>query len=120
MIEQRKHARFDALNPSEVSIYDADEEDEPVETGKGKTLNISRSGALLETPFPIGNDQKVSLTINLKAESVYISGRVAHTSCEAETCYKTGIEFKTIDERGRQILDKYIELFQKEQNPEIS
>lgn len=114
MPEKRKNVRFDAMKPSEVSIFSAEGSEEPVETGKGRTLNISRGGVLLETPFPISDTGKVSLTINIEAESVYISGQVAHTRCETETCYKTGIEFTTIDMGGRQILDKYIDAFMLE------
>ena len=81
MIEKRKHVRIDMINPSEVRIYN---NDVLVKEGQGKTLNISRGGVLLETPFPIEKGQKLALVITLEKEFVYISGRVAHTRSENE------------------------------------
>lgn len=81
--------------------------------GKGKTLNISKGGALLETPFPIEKDQKLAMTIILDGEFAYISGRVAHSKCREKECYRTGVEFFAIDEAGQQILNRYIEAFIK-------
>lgn len=81
--------------------------------GKGKTLNISQGGVLLETPFPIKKNQKVAMTIVLDGEFVYISGKVAHTHSKGESCYHTGVEFFAVDEAGQKILNRYISLFMK-------
>lgn len=111
MIEKRKHVRLDMINPSEVQIYN---DGVLAREGKGRTLNISKGGVLLETPYPIEKGQKVALVITLEKEFVYISGSVAHTRRENDTCYKTGVAFVSIDDRGLAILDKYIKLFMKE------
>ena len=113
MIEKRKHVRIDMVNPSEVRIYN---NNVLIQEGNGKTLNISRGGALLETPFPIEKGQSLALVITLEKEFVYISGSVVHTHCENEHCHKTGVAFKSIDDRGLAVLDKYIELFLKEKS----
>lgn len=111
MIEQRKHVRIDMVNPSEVRIYN---DNILAREGTGRTVNISRGGVLLETPFAIEKGQKVALVLTLEKEFVYISGSVAHTRCENDHCYKTGVAFLSIDDRGQLILDKYIKLFMKE------
>ncbi len=108
MLEKRKHVRFDTVNPSEVRIYN---DNVLINEGNGKTLNISRGGALLETPFPMEKGQKLALVISLEKEFVYISGNVVHTRSESADCHKTGVEFKSIDDRGLAVLDKYIKLF---------
>lgn len=110
MIEKRKHVRIDMINPSEVRIYN---DSILAREGKGRTLNISKGGVLLETAFPIEKGQKVALVITLEKEFVYISGSVAHTRRENNQCYKTGVAFVSIDDRGLTILDKYIKLFMK-------
>ncbi len=118
--EKRRHIRFDAVNPSQVNIYSDEDSNVTVQEGQGKTLNMSKGGVLLETPFPIALGQKLSLIININTESVYLSGKVAHTRCEATNCYKTGIQFTSIDDKGRQILDKYIAMFMEQQEESLS
>jgi len=105
--EKRKHFRLDRINPSEVRIY---RDNVLITEGNGTTLNISRGGVLLETPFPIEKGQKLALVITLKEEFVYISGSVVHTRYE-DNLHKTGVEFVSVDDRGMVILDKYIQLF---------
>ena len=113
MIEKRKHVRIDMINPSEVRMYN---DNILVNEGNGKTLNISRGGVLLETPFPIEKGQNLALVITLEKEFVYISGNVVHTSRENDHCHKTGVAFVSIDDTGLTILDKYIKLFLKDQS----
>ncbi|MDY6903095.1 MAG: PilZ domain-containing protein [Thermodesulfobacteriota bacterium] len=106
--DKRKHIRIDSISPSNVNIYS---NNILVREGEGKTVNISKGGVLLETKFPIEEDQKLGLTINLEKEFVYISGKVAHTNQQKENCYLTGVEFFAIDETGQDILEKYIAIF---------
>lgn len=111
MIEKRQHVRFDAINPSEVKIYN---DNVLSREGTGRTLNISKGGVLLETPFPMEKGQKLALIITLEKEFVYISGNVVHSRCDHGNCHKNGVAFVSIDDRGRIILDKYIKLFMKD------
>lgn len=111
--EQRKHIRFDAVNPSEVNIYN---DDVLLKEGRGKTLNISKGGALIETGFPIEKGQRVALVISIDADFVYISGEIAHTSRKDKDKHRAGVKFVTIDEAGQAILDKYISIFAENKN----
>ena len=111
-LEKRKHIRFDAVNPSEISIFN---DNIVAREGRGKTINISQGGTLIETPFPIEKGQKLSLIINLGDEVVYISGQVAHSREEAPGTHRTGVEFFSIDETGQSILQKYITICSQDQ-----
>jgi c-di-GMP-binding flagellar brake protein YcgR len=111
--EKRKHIRFDAINPSEVSIYN---NDVLVKEERGKTINISKGGALIETDFPIEKGQRVALVITIDTDFVYISGKVAHSRMENDTTCKAGVAFLTVDETGKQILEQYISIFKKSKN----
>jgi hypothetical protein len=74
--EKRKHARVSSLNLSYVCL---DEKDKIVKQGMGRTLNVSESGILLETHFPIDQSHTVTLTLGLEEELVDIKGRPVHT-----------------------------------------
>lgn len=106
--EKRKHIRFDAVNPSEVNIYN---NDVLLREGQGKTINISKGGALIETSFPIEKGQRVALVISIDTDFVYISGEVAHARRESQDKHRAGVKFVTIDEAGQHILERYIAIF---------
>jgi hypothetical protein len=74
--EKRKHARISSLNLSYVCL---DENNEIIKQGMGRSLNVSESGILLETHFPIDDQHIVTLTLGLEEDLVDIKGRPVHT-----------------------------------------
>ncbi|MFZ7127896.1 MAG: PilZ domain-containing protein [Desulfobacterales bacterium] len=106
--EKRKHVRIHSLNLSHVSLEDADE---PVKQSIGRTLNVSESGILLETHFPIPLDQSISLTIGLEEDLVEIRGKVVHLLDGEKGKYEMGIEFTRIDDQASDVLRRYIQAF---------
>jgi c-di-GMP-binding flagellar brake protein YcgR len=109
--EKRKHARFNSLNLSYICL---DENNEIIKQGMGRTLNVSESGILLETHFPIEETYIVTLTLGLKEELVEIKGRPVHSSTNAEGKHEIGIEFLEPDGKTRKALKHFISTFQKE------
>jgi c-di-GMP-binding flagellar brake protein YcgR len=108
--EKRKHARIHSLNLSYVCL---DENNEIIKQGMGRTLNVSESGILLETHFPIDNTCIVSLTLGLKEDLIDIKGRPVHSSTNAEGKHEVGIEFLEPDGKTRKALKNFINKFQK-------
>lgn len=108
--EKRKHARINSLNLSYVCL---DENNEIIKQGMGRTLNVSESGILLETHFPIDKTYIVSLTLGLKESLVDIKGRPVHSSTNAEGKHEVGIEFLKPDAKTRKALKNFITRFQK-------
>ena len=106
--EKRKHARISSLNLSYVCL---DENDRVVKQGMGRTLNVSQSGILLETHFPIDNSHMVSLTMGLEEDLVDIKGRPVHTRTNDEGKYEVGIQFFEPDQKARRSLKKFIAAF---------
>ena len=109
-IEKRKHARINSLNLSYVCL---DENNEIIKQGMGRTLNVSESGILLETHFPIDKTYVVSLTLGLKENLVELKGRPVHSNTNAEGKYEVGIEFLEPDAKTRKALKNFINTFQK-------
>lgn len=108
--EKRKHVRINSLNLSHVSL---DDPDEPTQQSIGRTLNVSESGILLETHFPIQSGQNMSLTIGIEEELVEIRGKVVHLLDGESGKYEMGIEFTDIEPDALTVLRKFIKAFNR-------
>ena len=109
--EKRKHARFNSLNLSYVCL---DENNQIIKQGMGRTLNVSESGILLETHFPIDKTHIVTLTLGLGEDLVDIKGRPVHTRKNKGDKYEVGIEFIEPDKKARRSLKKFIDAFREQ------
>ena len=106
--EKRKHARFSSLNLSYVCL---DESNQVVKQGMGRTLNVSESGILLETHFPIDKTHTVTLTLGLGEDLVDIKGRPVHIRTNTGGKYEVGIEFTEPDQKASRSLKEFIDAF---------
>jgi hypothetical protein len=112
-VEKRKHLRISTLNLSYLCL---DEEDQVVKQGMGRTLNVSESGILLETYFPITNAHSVLMSIGLKDDLVEnVKGRVVHTRAKGKDVYEVGIEFLDPDEKTLSTIRHYLKIHEKSQ-----
>ena len=102
---KRKHQRFQSLNLSYVCL---DENKNIVKQGMGRTLNISESGILLETHFPIEPEYLVVLTISLEEDLLDINGKPIHSRSDSEGKFEVGIEFLDPDKDSIQLLKDFI------------
>lgn len=108
--ERRRKDRVDSLNLLEVSV---DDNEIIVNQGMGRTLNVSESGILLETHFPIDLDNLVSLTVAVENELIQLNGKVVRYNVGSEGMYETGVEFLDIDESALETIRKLVTIFQK-------
>ena len=102
---QRKHQRIESLNLSYVCL---DENNQMVKQGMGRTLNISESGILLETHFPIESEYLVILTIALEEDLLEIKGKPIHDRSNEAGKFEIGIEFLEPDQESIRILENFI------------
>ena len=108
--EKRKHARINSLNLSYICL---DEENKKIKQGMGRTLNVSESGILLETNFPIDSKHIVLLTIGLEEDIVDIRGKAVHSKTNAQGLYEVGIQFMDTDNKVNKTLKKFIDAVDK-------
>lgn len=108
--EKRKHKRINALNLSHIAINDKENQ---VRQAIGRTLNVSESGILLETHFPIQSDQTVSLTVGIEEELVDIRGKVIHLLNGETGKFEMGIKFTDINDEGIDAIREFITKFRK-------
>ena len=108
--EKRKHRRIASLNLSYICLDDAGK---PVKQGMGRTLNLSESGILLETRFPISAEYTVVLSIGLEDELVDIKGRAVHVRSTDQGVYEIGIEFIDADEPMLRTIRHFVQSLSK-------
>lgn len=109
MNENKRGAiRINSLNLSYIGI---DENNEIVKQAIGRTLNVSESGILLETHFPIDTGQIVSITLALEDDLINMRGEVVYSRTGNEEKFETGIKFFEMIDESHQILKKYIQDF---------
>ena len=113
-INKRKHQRFQSLNLSYVCL---DENENIVKQGMGRTLNISESGILLETHFPIEPEYLVVLTIGLEEDLLDIKGKPIHTRSDDDGKFEVGIEFLDPDRDSIQVLKDFIKRVEQRKGP---
>jgi hypothetical protein len=102
---KRKHERIQSLNLSYICL---DEDKNIVKQGMGRTLNISESGILLETHFPIEPNHTIQLTVSLEENLLDIIGKPVHVRSIDGGKYQIGIKFFDLDANATNILKKFI------------
>jgi len=111
---KRKHQRIPSLNLSYICL---DENNNIVKQGMGRTLNISESGILLETHFPIEPEYLVLMTIALKEDLLEIKGKPIHSRSNETGEFEIGIEFLEPDQDSIRLLENFIN---KDESPKES
>jgi len=109
--EKRKHQRFDSLNLSYVCL---DEDQRAIKQGMGRTLNLSESGILLETHFPIEERHAIVLSIGLGDDLVDVRGRRVHVNALEQGLYEIGIEFVDPEETVIRSIRQFLQALSQE------
>ena len=106
---KRKHQRIPSLNLSYICL---DENNNIVKQGMGRTLNISESGILLETHFPIEPQYLVLMTIALEEDLLEIKGKPIHARSNETGEFEVGIEFLEPDQDSIRLLQNFISKYE--------
>jgi hypothetical protein len=102
---KRKHERIQSLNLSYLCL---DEDNNIVKQGMGRTLNISESGILLETHFPIELKHTIQLTISLEENLLDIKGKPVYVRSIEGGKYQIGIQFFDLDPDATNMLREFV------------
>ena len=89
--ERRKHPRFKTNDP--ISYVCIDNNGIRIKEGKGKAVNVSKGGILIETRDVFSWHDILLLGIDLKDKSVSVKGRVVYCNTDDSGIVQTGIEF---------------------------
>lgn len=90
--EKRRQPRISISNIVSCILFD--ENKKRIGNEKGRILNLSQNGALLETSKPLSGSFVVLTSINLNGRILKVKGSIANTrKSDKEGLYLTGIEY---------------------------
>jgi c-di-GMP-binding flagellar brake protein YcgR len=95
-VEKRKHPRIDINNL--VSYRCMDESGNQTKEGRGKSVNISQGGILIETHDTFEWQDILLLFIDIEDESVSIKGKVIYCNAANFGKFRIGIQFLETNE----------------------
>ena len=105
--DRRKYPRINIS--SSVDYVCLDDKHQKIEEGKGRVLNISQGGALMETPEAINSKYIVIVTIDLEGNTIKLKGKVIHTrKLDPNSAALTGIQFLEPYGTQREIIAKFV------------
>ena len=96
-VEKRKHPRININNL--VSYRCIDDDGNQTKEGRGKSINISQGGILIETHEPFEWQDILHLFIDVETESVSIKGKVIYCNAANFGKFRTGIQFLEANEK---------------------
>lgn len=97
--ELRRHSRIE--NSMLLKYHLFDNRGKPIGYGKGRTVNLSQSGILLESNEPLEGIFVILITLNIGVE-VKLKGRLVHSTLQQDSGnYLSGIEF--VGEKEKQV-----------------
>jgi len=96
-IERRKHPRVEINNL--ISYVCIDDSGNKTKEGRGKALNISQGGILIEAEDSFKWQDTLELAIEIEDESVSIKGKVIYCNPDDFGKYRTGIQFLESNEK---------------------
>ena len=110
-VEKRKHPRVDINNL--VSYRCTDDSGNRTKEGRGKSVNISQGGILIETHDPFEWQDVLLLFIDIEDESVSIKGKVVYCNAANFGKFRTGIQFLETNEKIVTFVIKLLETYSK-------
>jgi len=106
--EKRKTNRINTRNLSCILLND---EDTAIHQGMGRTLNLSETGILLETHFPIESGYTVVISIGLAEDLVEVKGKVVHQRQLEDGSFDTGVCFTKVTDAAIQVIRKFVQTY---------
>ena len=111
MAESNKRGKDRIVSKNLVSYTCIDDNKEAVDSGMGRTLNVSESGIMIETHNDIDEQLNVLLSIGLENELIDIKGKIIHSTSVDAGKYQIGIQFIGLEDATKSQLIRFIDVF---------
>lgn len=97
-IDKRKYQRIESINVINFTCHD--QRHHLIGQGMGKTINLSESGMLIETPMPIEPQNTLSVNIGIDDNLVYFHGKAIHSKQADVSGFRTGVHLLQTQKSG--------------------
>ncbi|MCF8026023.1 MAG: PilZ domain-containing protein [Desulfobacteraceae bacterium] len=114
--ERRRYPRIEAQNDVSYILFNAGRE--ITDQGRGKILNLSQGGTLLETEKPLDGAYVILAVLDPAGNKVKVPGRLANARQSEKTGgYQTGIEFRGSREQKIRAIVAFVKGSSRRDNP---
>ncbi len=110
-MERRKHPRVKTNKL--ISYRCLDDSGNQTKEGRGKSINISQGGILIETHDALEWQDTLLLTIDIEDEFVSIKGKVIYCNADDFGKFRTGIQFLETNEKIVSFVIKLLQTYSK-------
>jgi len=113
-VNRRKHKRINTENL--ISHVIVDEHGNKISQGLSNTVDISKSGILLETSYPIESGLVLLTTVDLDDNLVDIKGELVYCKKTAIGMYHSGIKFVDTNEQKVNFAVRLVKEYNRRKN----
>lgn len=107
MVSERRLAqRYTSVNPADCQPITSDQH--PMPRVVGRTLDLSVSGALLETHTRIAPHHRLIILLGLADAFVELDAKPVHGRRKADGRFVTGIRFFNLDKHTSMVIHRYL------------
>ena len=112
MIEKRHNPRINTTNTVGYAIYDVKKN--RIGDGKGRTLNLSQAGTLLQAETKLEGAYVILMAIDLDSKQINVSGKIITSRiCKTTGNYLTGIDFVGPKEKQLEAIVAFVKVDQR-------
>lgn len=105
--DHRVSERKDTLNLLDLVVMD--ESDTIVGREMGRTLNVSETGILIETPARLEVGQRICVSVAVEDDVIEMIGRVMRVTVNEDGNVNAGVEFVETYERDHEVLTYFLD-----------
>ena len=110
----RRYERVEARNP--ISYESIEKDGEIVFNSMGRTLNVSRSGIMIEIPHLIKAEYVSLSTVDLEGNLIRIKGQLIYCRRTDSGLYQAGIQFIASEDEKAEFAVQLIRLHHSQDN----
>lgn len=103
--EKRRFPRLESVNL--VSYTQLDDEQNPMDMGICKSLDLSVEGVTIETHKPLMVNSSLEMVIALGERLIKSKGRVVHSRKMGRERYDVGVCFTEVDEGDKAVIESF-------------